>query len=171
MILHFAFSTIEFERTIEDDIDDIMEIFNIDNIFPKLNSCDYNGDKNEILISNDIFIPRLVYNGKIFYDIMFEEDPKNVFIETYNDTDPEMLTGISEKGISLFNNFNNGVKISPSVNDLFINPKDPNNEIYGFCVRDIKLSQVLEFNIMWFNGEDSREIKQIYKRDKWISKN
>jgi len=31
---------------------------------------------------------------------------------------------------------------------------------------DIKLSQVLEFNIMHFDGIDSEVIKQIYKRDK-----
>lgn len=174
MILHFSFSTIEFEN-LHDDIKSMIYDFKSNGISHKLNSCGYH--KKEILVSNSIFIPNIVYIGKVFYDIVFEEDPKNIFIEVFNDTDPKILTGISKKGIKEFNSYNR-IKGSPiidfnnfvsmnrvSVDKLFKDPEDVNNELYGFCVDKIDFKQILEINIMYFNGKDSEVIKQIYNCD------
>lgn len=170
MKLHFSFSTIEFEE----EYDDIKSLLDGLKNIHKLNSCNY--WEKEILIYHDVMIPGLVYIGKVFYDIIFEEDPKNVFVEVYNDTNPKMLTGISKKGIDLFTSFNR-IKSSPivefghfvsynrvSADNIFKYPENTNNELYGFCVDKIDFDQILEINVMYFNGKDSEVIKQIYKK-------
>jgi len=176
MKLHFSFDTKNYECA-ENKYLGIIEHIKKYGVNHLWNSCSYFG--TEILISNYCFIPEYTYRSKIFYDIIFEEDPKNVFIEVKNDSDPEMIDGISIKGIKIFNNFNDldfdTIRLNkhkrPNIIDIFIDPENLENEIYGFCVDKINFEQILEINIMYYNDKycdnndiDLEIIKTIYKK-------
>jgi hypothetical protein len=170
MKLHFSFNVEDYEKT-SDDLLGIIEHIEEYGVEYRWNSCSYYG--TEILISNQCFIPGYTYEGKVFYDIVFEEDPKNVFVEVKNDSNPEMLNGISTEGIEIFTQFNNldfdKIRYSkykrPTVIDIFTNPGDPENELYGFCVDKIKFDQILEINIMYTSRVKLEVIKNIYKKE------
>jgi hypothetical protein len=169
--LHFSFTTEGYENSFNDYPTDIKDYIEKHGVNHRWNSCSYFG--TEILVSNLCFIPGYDYEEKIFYNIIFEEDPKNVFVEVKNNTDPRVLCGISTEGIELFNQFNNldldtiryGVYERPNMVDIFIDPLNTQNEIYGFCVDKIKFDQILEINIMYTSRVKLEVIKTIYKKE------
>jgi len=170
MKLHFSFTTEGYEQTIGNFLG-LIEHIEEYGVSHRWNSCSYY--ETEILVSHNCFIPGHDFKGKVFYDIVFEEDPKNVFVEVKNDSDPEMLSGISTEGIEIFTQFNNldfdKIRYSkykrPTVIDIFTNPEDPENQLYGFCVDKIKFDQILEINVMYNNDYNLEVIKTIYKKE------
>lgn len=162
MILNFSFLPEVFEIENMDD-SSIVNFIKKHGVKASWNTCDYLN--NEILVSNQIIIPNCPYGGKVFYNIMFYEKSHNVFVERLNkDNFPQHIDGISDDGIKLWNDFNKDPKVlnRPSAYEIFENPDSKKNLVFGFCVDKIEFYQILEINVMYFNGKTNEIIKGVY---------